>query len=162
MMRMTASSLAICILLIGCGGSTAQRSVERDAITGLQWTGRFQSQLQRSGEVSPRGQVSAEGNITLMETRNERVRVTIRLSAPRQQSTSLRWAVLSGQCGSASMPVLSYQQFPMIEMGSNGRGQLDVELPLTLEVTTTYHANIYMGSGNQLSDLVSCANLRLR
>jgi hypothetical protein len=70
------------------------------------------------------------------------------------------WAIVSGRCGSGAMPIASLQMFPVIEIGNNSRGELDMEIPITLPATGTYHVNVYNG-GAQLNNVVSCGNLRV-
>lgn len=159
-MRYLVSSAVLCVMLSACGSS---RTVPDGAQAGLRWFGNFQPTSERSSSIAPRGRHSATGSIAVVETRNsERVSVSMSVSSPGHQSTTLRWAVLPGHCGSASTPILSYQQFPVLEISGNGRGDLRVELPMTLQVTASYHANIYYGSGVQLDNVLACTNLRLR
>src|SRR3712207_9348973 len=56
-----------------------------------------------------------------------------------------------------ALPISGFEQFPVIEMGSNGRGQLDAEIPMTLPTTGTYHVNVYW-SGHQIADVLTCAD----
>lgn len=99
----------------------------------------------------------------MMEARDgERMRINLTISAPGHESSILTWAILPGPCGTASIPVLSYQQFPILEVGNNGRGQVSAELPMRLEVTAGYHANVYYRRGVEMSDVLTCSNLRLQ
>jgi hypothetical protein len=88
-----------------------------------------------------------------------RTRAQITLTVPLQSATELRWAILPGRCGAASLPVAGFEQFPVLEMSTNGRGQLDTEIPITLAATSTYHVNVYW-TGHELANVLTCATLR--
>jgi len=126
----------------------------------VRWEGSLQPTQQRSGAAAPMGQSKAFGNVTLTSRGSERTVVTISLSTPLQNSTSLNWALLPGRCGSGAMPLVGVERFPVIDVGTNGRGQLNGEMSLALPTSGTYHVNVYWGSGQQLSDVMTCANLR--
>jgi hypothetical protein len=76
-----------------------------------------------------------------------------------QETAALRWAVLPGRCGSPAIPLLGHEQFPPLEMGSAGRGQIAIDLPMELPQSGNYHVNVYSG-GRELENVVTCANLR--
>ncbi|HEX2721288.1 MAG TPA: hypothetical protein VHM24_00105 [Gemmatimonadaceae bacterium] len=126
----------------------------------VRWTGSLQPMQQRTGGLGPTGQNKAFGNVSLTSRGPERTAVSISLSTPLQSSTALSWAVLPGRCGTGSLPIAGIERFPVIEVGANGRGQLESEMSLGLPTSGTYHVNIYWGSGSQLSDVMTCANLR--
>ena len=52
------------------------------------------------------------------------------------------------------------ERFPALDVGNNGRGQLDTEMALELPTSGAYHLNIYWETGQQLSDVMTCANLK--
>jgi hypothetical protein len=57
-------------------------------------------------------------------------------------------------------PVLSVNEFPTIEVGSNGAGIVRGELPVGLNVRGTYHANVYWANrATDVSNVMMCANL---
>lgn len=88
-----------------------------------------------------------------------RTHAEITLSAP-VTSIGLHWAVHPGRCGSGSLPLAAVDQFPVLEIGSNGRGQLSADVPLTLPPSGNYHVNVFWTGGQDLSDVMTCANLR--
>jgi hypothetical protein len=98
--------------------------------------------------------------LTVAPGGTDRTRARLTLSAPVQSATELRWAIIPGRCGSNSLPVLGFDSFPVLEIGSTGRGQLDVEIPFALPNQGTYHVNVYW-RGQQLSDVMTCGNLKL-
>jgi hypothetical protein len=68
-------------------------------------------------------------------------------------------APLEGRCGTGSLPVIAIDNFPNIEVGSNGRAQLDTEIALGDSPAGEYHINVYVG-GQQLESVITCANLK--
>jgi hypothetical protein len=162
---------AVATALAGCATRSASSSEAETApqvtsstadIGPLRWTGNLQPMQQRSpSAIQPAERTKAYGTVLLSvspQTPN-RTRAQITLTVPLQSATELRWAILSGRCGAASLPVAGYEQFPVLEMSANGRGQLDTEIPVTLATTSTYHVNIYW-SGHDLANVLTCATLR--
>lgn len=128
----------------------------------VRWAGNLRPAHQRSGSaIAPSSQNKSYGTVSLTVSPHSqnRTRAEITLTVPLQSATELRWAILPGRCGSASLPMAGFEQFPVLEMSSNGRGQLDAEIPMTLPATGTYHVNIYW-RGHQLADVMTCATLR--
>ena len=126
----------------------------------IRWTGSLQPMQQRSGGLGPTGQNKAFGSVSLRSIGPERTAITISVSTPLQGSASLNWAILPGRCGSGTLPLVGIERFPVIDVGNNGRGQLDAEMSLGLPENGAYHVNIYWAGGQQLSDVMTCANLR--
>ncbi len=89
----------------------------------------------------------------------KRARVTLVIALPELTGSQLRWAVLPDRCGSGDLPLIGFEQFPLLEIGSNGRGELKADLPLELVANNSYHINVYNG-GQQLTDVFACGNLR--
>jgi len=164
------SAPALVVLLAACattkpvagtGDTMPTTSTSVSASDGsVRWSGSLQPTQQRTGQIAPTGQSKAFGNVMLASKGPERTSVSISLSTPLQNSTSLNWALLPGRCGSGAMPLVGIERFPVIEVGTNGRGQLNGEMSLGLPATGTYHVNVYWGTGQQLSDVMTCANLR--
>lgn len=126
------------------------------------WSGSLQPTQQRSGALVVTGQTKAYGTVRLVpveNTDNQRMRASVTVSLPISASTSVRWAILPGLCGSGDLPVIGFEQFPLVEVSNNGRGQLDTELPIQLTGGSSYHVNVYYG-GQQLDNVVTCGNLR--
>ncbi len=110
--------------------------------------------------MGPRSQSRAFGTVTLEAiTEGSRSKAEITVSGS-SQSVALPWAILPGQCGTGSLPLMNVNSFPVIEVGSNGRGQLSTELPLTLPTEGSYHLNVYWPGGQQLDEVMTCANLK--
>jgi hypothetical protein len=136
-------------------------SVSTGAASGpVTWTGSLQPIQQASSGLGPTGQNKAFGTVKLSSKGTARTAISISLSTPLTNAASLNWAVLPGRCGTGSLPLAGVERFPLIEVGNNGRGQLEGEMALELPASGTYHVNIYWASGQQLSDVMTCANLR--
>lgn len=124
------------------------------------WSGSLQPMQQQTGGLGPTGQNKAFGTVRLSSKGTSRTAISITLSTPLSSAASLNWAVLPGRCGTGSLPLVGVERFPVIEVGNNGRGQLDGDMSLELPQSGTYHVNVYWSTGQQLSDVMTCANLR--
>ena len=149
-------------ILSACATSSAPRDDDapvRAPASG--WTGSFQATQERSGVLAPTKLQQAAGTVRLQQSARDprKTAVSLVVSASLKEPTSLRWALHPGRCGAASLPLLGYDQFAPLEVSSSGRGQLDVDLPLELPQTGSYHVNVYFG-GTDLDDVLTCANLR--
>lgn len=127
--------------------------------TPTRWQGTFQATQQRTGMAAPTSQNKTTGSIFLAQAGSSRTRARLIVSTPIQNATILQWALVPGRCGSGNMPLTGVERFPAIEISNNGRGELDMEIPLTLPTTGALHANVYSG-GTQLNHVIACANLR--
>lgn len=142
-------------------GAAPSTSVSTSPAGGtIRWTGSLQPIQQASGGLGPTGQNKAFGTVTLSSKGTERTAISITVSTPLSSSTTLRWGILPGQCGTGSLPIVGIERFPQIDVGNNGRGQLNAEMALSLPTSGSYHVNIYWANGQQLSDVMTCANLR--
>jgi len=102
----------------------------------------------------------AYGTITLTSSAAspQRSHVRLTISTP-LKSESVRWAILSGPCGANTLPVIGFESFPLIEIGSAGRGTLDTDIPVTMPTQGEYHVNVYF-QGQQISDVMTCGELK--
>lgn len=133
------------------------------AATPLRWTGNLQGTLAHTSDVVMTDRMKASGTVelTVLPDRPTRTHARLSLSAPATAMvTSLRWAISPGSCGSGSPPVVPAEIFPRMEMGSNGRGSIDQEIALEMPREGSFHVNVLQGSGNQLTNVFACANLR--
>jgi hypothetical protein len=55
---------------------------------------------------------------------------------------------------------MAIEHFPVIEIGGNGRGEVDTDMALRLPVLGTYHVNVYWTGRGGLADVMTCANLK--
>ena len=128
----------------------------------LQWTGRFQPTQQQTGDgIGIRSRDRTTGSVKLVAAAESRIRATIDVSTSLTTPTNVRWAVASGACGSGSVAILPVNEFPEINVSSNGRGQLSSDVPAALPTAGTFHVNLYWTDGHDESDVMTCANLRL-
>ena len=149
------------LALAACAARSSEPGGQPSDTGPIRWTGSLQPTQQRTGQMAPTAQTKAFGTVTLSVSRRDpdHTRARITLSAPIQSATELRWAVLPGGCGAASIPLIGVEQFPVLEVGSNGRAELDMDVPLTLPRSGRYHVNVYW-RGQQVTDVMTCANLR--
>jgi hypothetical protein len=151
-------------------GETTAPAAERpqpSAAEQIAWSGSLQPMQERTGYAAPTKQQKAYGTVRLEPTARDlnRTAVSIVISTAIQEPTMLRWAIVPGRCGSSALPIVGYEQFPMLEVGTNGRGQLNVELPLALPYDGVFHVAVYRGDQSQhgsgrLQDVLTCANLK--
>jgi len=147
-------------ILLGCATAHRQEVIDDEAVD--HWAGSLQPTQQRSGALVVTSQNRAFGTVSMREVRAgnlARMHVALTVSVPPNVGSQLRWAVLPDRCGSGDLPLIGFDQFPLIDVGTNGRGQISADLPLELQPMGTYHVNIYSG-GQQLDDVVTCANLK--
>lgn len=136
------------------GASTEQKKIR--------WSGNFTPVQVRSSNVAIRTQSRIYGTVSLTSVDDNRDRTRVRLNFTSQSgsnSFTVQWALLPGRCGSGGLPPLPIDNFPIIEVGSDGRAQLDTELSLSLPESGEYHVNVYNG-GQELSNVITCANLK--
>ncbi|HEX2717508.1 MAG TPA: hypothetical protein VHM67_07485 [Gemmatimonadaceae bacterium] len=130
--------------------------------TPVRWSGTLNAVLSRPGNVeqmSTRAKTSGQVMLESVGSQMVRTRATLALTTPATSASDYRWAVFDGRCGTNSLPLLGFDQFPTVDVGSNGRGELTVEIPLALPSRGSLHVNVYR-RGQQLSDVEACANLR--
>ena len=128
----------------------------------VRWTGTLNAVLSRPGspvQMSTRSKTTGQVLLEAAGATMNRTRAVLSLITPATSASDYRWAVFEGRCGSNPLPLLGFDQFPSVDVGSNGRGEINVEIPLTLPRSGSLHVNIYP-SGQQLSDVTACANLR--
>lgn len=145
------------------GTSRTEKIVAQAEAASMHWTGSFQPVQQQTGSMAPRGSSRVFGNVTLSQSpaSANRTRARISVSTQLKDTRQLRWALVTGRCGSADIPVLGVEQFPEITMSSSGRGELDSEVPVLLPQKGNYHVNVFFSNGADLSDVMTCANLKL-
>lgn len=128
----------------------------------IRWSGNFTPVQVRSSNVAMRTQSRIYGTVSLTTADGNPDRTRARLNFTSQSganSFTVQWALVPGRCGSGGLPVLPIDNFPMIEVGGDGRAQLDTELALSLPDAGEYHVNVYNG-GQELSNVITCANLK--
>lgn len=160
-MRIHTTLAACATVALTAACAPKQTSIEPPEPQPARWTGNFQPTQQRTGGLQVTGQNRAFGTVSIRRAdgRLERMRVALVVAVPTNAATQLRWALLPGRCGSGSLPLIGFDQFPLLEVSTSGRAELETDLPLSLTVNGSYHINAYVG-GSQLDNVVTCANLR--
>ena len=163
MLPLRSGSLWIALYFVSACASakTSQPTNTPSNANELVWTGSLQPTQERTGEAAPTKQQKAYGTVRLQPTARDlnRTSVSIVISTPLQEPSELRWAIVPGRCGSGALPLIGYEHFPLLEVSSNGRGQLTTEIPLTMPYDGAFHLNVYAGRV-QLENVLTCANLR--
>ncbi len=127
------------------------------------WTGNLNPTQGRTGAAVTTTRQKAYGTVELTVSPNRPTLTHVRLnvSVPVEPGlNNLGWAIHQGNCGSGNPPVMSPGTFPMIVLSVNGQGSVDDDIPFTLPESGAYHLNVFRGSGTQLNDVITCANLR--
>jgi hypothetical protein len=122
------------------------------------WQAHLKATHQRTGRLVTTVQNKATGSFFMSQAGHDRVRVRLTVSTSYHDGSDLKWAIVPGRCGSNMMPIAQVEQFPIIEISSNGRGEVDRVLPLTILSTAQYHVNVYRG-GTQLEHVLTCGNI---
>jgi hypothetical protein len=146
------------VVFVACASGTRGSST---APGPSRWTGNFKPNRLNS-ELGRSAPNSGFGSITLMPSQgpSRRTRIEISISVPVPAGEHVAWGMLSGTCGSAHPMLTGRDEFPRIEVGENGNGSLRVDMPFTLDVNGSYHANVYWpNSSRDLNDVMMCANL---
>jgi len=127
------------------------------------WKGTLNpTQSHQATAVASRRQ-NAYGSVELTVSANNPMlsRVTMTVSVPMEPGLDiLGWGLSPGRCGSGNPPVLSPSMFPTIQVNTNGQGKLDTKIPFIIPETGSYHINVFRGSGTQLTDVITCTELR--
>ena len=127
------------------------------------WSGNFKQESNSAviGAEMARGRSSGYGTVVLTPVPDQERRVKVELSVNTSLTgAQIAWAVYEGTCGAPTPPVLAVNEFPTIDIGTNGAGVVRGELPIGLNVRGTYHANVYWsGRATDVSNVMMCANL---
>ncbi|HVZ78237.1 MAG TPA: hypothetical protein VG818_09685 [Gemmatimonadaceae bacterium] len=126
----------------------------------VMWSASFQSTMLRSSATLGSGQERMDGTVEVAATdRPDVFKVHIVLNTLRNGDT-MGWSLLTGRCGNDAPPLVQPRQLQQLDIQDTGRGELSAEFPAALHAGAEYHLNIYENGGNQLSDVVTCANLK--
>ncbi len=127
--------------------------------TPVRWQGMLEATQQRSAQLVPIIRNRTTGYVYISQAGPERTRVRLTVSTTGHDGSALQWAILPGRCASDMMPIAPVERFPIIDVAANGRGELDMELAITMPESGQYHVNVYRGRGSQLSNVLTCGNL---
>ena len=151
------------LLVLVAGSACASHKPSVKASGPHHWSGNFEQESNSAviGAEMSRGRASAYGTVVLTPVPDQERRVKVELSINTSlTSAQIAWAVYEGTCGAPTPPLLSSNEFPTIDIGTNGAGIVRGELPITLNVRGTYHANVYWSNrATDVSNVMMCANL---
>ena len=158
-MRATPALLLAAIALGGCASGGPRATDEIIASGAVQYDGQFRPIQQSDGRLGMSTQQRIYGNVrVLFREATGRSNIDLTITTNVQQPELLSWAIVPGRCGNGAIPVLPAAQFPAIEVGSTGRGDVRVQdMPVSLP-QGAYHVNVYRG-GDTLSNVIACSNL---
>ena len=155
---------ALLLVLVAGGGCTSHKAAATTTTKGApRWTGNFKQESNSAviGAEMARGRASSYGAVVLTPVLDQERRVKVELSVTTSlTSAQIAWAVYEGTCGAPTPPVIAVNEFPTIEIGTNGAAVVRTELPIALNVRGTYHANVYWSNrATDVSNVMMCANL---
>ncbi len=123
--------------------------------------GTFSNMLASSGQYQGSGQIRTSGSVTVYSSgegnRQTRVRLDVTLPFTNEM---FPWAIAPGMCGNGAIAVAAVSKFGTIDVGSTGKGSVDLDLAVALSSREQYHVEIYR-SGQTLSDVIACTNLKI-
>jgi hypothetical protein len=152
------------LLVFVAGSGCASHKPGTTKIPGAaHWSGDFRQESSSAviGSDLTRGRASSYGAVTLTPSADQERRAKFEVTVTTSLTgTQIAWAVYEGTCGAPTPPVLPVNEFPTIEIGSNGAGIVRGELPVGLNVRGTYHANVYWSNrASDVSNVMMCAKL---
>lgn len=155
---------ALVLVFVAGSGCASHKSASTTTTKGPpRWTGNFKQESNSAviGAEMARGRSSSYGTVVLTPVPDQERRVKVELSVTTSlTSAQIAWAVYEGTCGAPTPPLLAANDFPTIDIGTNGAAVVRAELPLTLNVRGTYHANVYWSNrATDVSNVMMCANL---
>jgi hypothetical protein len=127
------------------------------------WTGSLNPTRSYNGGAVASERQNARGRVEMTVSPNAPTlsRVILTVTVPNEPGLdAVGWGVIQGRCGSGNPTVLSPSNFPPIPIGANGGGKVDVKIPFVIPDNGNYHVDVFRGSGNQLSDVLTCGELR--
>jgi hypothetical protein len=169
--RLLLSTAGIMTVVTGCAsaptaGSTPEPAAERSAVTYPamhRWTGSFKPTQSYNGAAVASQRQNAYGHVdlTVSPSSPSLTHVMLNVSVPTDPSLGiLGWGVHPGPCGSGNPAVLAPAAFPAIQVSTSYRGTVNAQIPFVIPDNGSYHVNVFRGSGTQLSDVLTCADLR--
>lgn len=123
--------------------------------------GAFGNTLSSSGQIQGGVLIRASGSVTVYSSGegNRQTRVRLDISLP-FENEQFGWAIAPGNCGNGAIAVAPVSKFGAIDVGSTGKGSVDIDLAIALAPREQYHVEIYR-AGQTLSNVIACANLTI-
>jgi hypothetical protein len=127
----------------------------------VSWSGNITAVLESNSDVRQSARGNGYGTVQMTRGDNaSTTRVNVIYSAAGSTDRYLNWAILPGRCGSGSVPVLPISNFPELQIGGDGRAQVNVTLPFEFPGRGDYHINIYHERQQTLDQVIACGNMR--
>jgi len=140
------------------GAATPSASVS--ASDGGRWSTSIQSVTQNRGDVGQSTRDKSYGSAQWTAGSGPRISNVNLVFTYAGTERDLTWAILSGSCGTAPLPLIPGSSFPELNVGGGGRAQVNAVLPLDLPTSGTYHLDIYRNRQSGPESLVGCGNLK--
>lgn len=162
------AAASLMILLGACGGSTSQQSGSSSRLSAkrVNWTGDIRAREARTGAAAPsKPPAMYQGSVRLTRADGDisRTNIYILLSGPAPDNNeSMSWVLASGRCGAIEAPVLPVSAFDPLDIGSNGRAEKSTTVPFEFPTDGMYHVDFFSGHSARLTNVVACADLKLK
>jgi hypothetical protein len=140
--------------------STAEDRTASVLAAANRWTGTLNPTQGHSGQAVTSTRQKAYGTVELTVAPNRPTLSHLKLdvAVPMEPGlTNLTWGIHPGNCASGNPPLVPPGD---ITLSVNGRGTVDSDVAFALPQSGNYHINVFRGNGTQLSDVITCANLR--
>lgn len=161
----TAISACASTPVVSSGPQTDSNRTVAVLAAARRWTGSFNPTQSFKGAAVASERQKAYGSVELTVSANNPNLTHVRLSVSVSMEPgldNLGWAIHPGNCGSGDPPVMAPGTFPLMQLNANGQTTIDVDIPFTLPESGSYHVNAFRGTGTQLTDVMTCADLRRR
>ena len=153
-------------ILAGCaqnasgGSAPSPSSSQSTSGNAPRWTANIQSVTQNRGAVEQTTRDKSYGSATWGPGESGSLSKVEVVYTYTGSEKFLSWAILPGSCGTGSLPVLPMANFPEINVGGGGRGQVTAQIPLDLPMSGSYHIDIYRDRRASMDNLVACGNMK--
>jgi hypothetical protein len=130
---------------------------------GKRWTGTLKPTQSYTAAISGSKRQNAYGGaeLTVSPSYPTLTHVKLKVSVPADAASGfVGWGLSQGRCGSGNPPVLAPGTFPTIQLNATGQGNVDAQIPFIIPDNGSYHVDVFRGTGTQLSDMITCADLR--
>ena len=167
---MTMGVLSALVLATGCATSKPRPVAddltpvaEFDApLPLMHFTGKFSPVIGiTSGSAMASGSNRITGSVVITSDpgSDDRFSVLTEFTSDRGAET-LWWSIVTGSCGSASLPLVPPRQLAEIDVPGSGQVRVTAPFRATLVSNQSYHLNLYLAGGSDLSAVIGCANLK--
>ena len=169
-LRQLLTASIVSTAIAGCAsappaGSAPQPTANRE-VSGYpivqRWTATLNPKQSYNAAAVPSQRQNAYGKVelTVQPATPTLTDVSLVVTVPPQPGLEVvGWGLSQGRCGSGNPAVLPPSAFQPIQLSPNGRGSVDAKIPFVIE-NGAYHVNVFRGSGTQLSDVITCGDLR--